>query len=448
MSVPWAVFEIFLNGFEAAFSISIVSSKVNLKSWVKKQHILLFWILLTFAYSFVNFSTQFHLISTVIFPVLAGIYIFGFTKDDLLVRIFWHIFPLTLLLLSDFLGVSAVMYFYKVPMDDVLQQGSSRFLIAVLSKLIESVIWYYLMKQKKADFLFKAKYVRNFVFISFTSFLLLASLYVFGIMNTLYNKGFFNLITNLMFYIFISFLFFFNILSKKAIDENKKLGKQNEELEKQKEELKKQNHSLKAAYHSELIKAYKTVRQSRYDIVQQLQGIWSASSVQKSNGLQKYVEAFEQINQQLQVDYDTGDELVDVVIAVKEAEAFHLGIALHLNGRLPTVHAIQSEDICIIIDHLLSRVLEEVHTIVDPDMAKVISLSLLVGDEGITISLENPTCGDELEIGMDKIQDIVDKYLGKVSEENEDYYRTILVHLNYPSLFKVRKEGYYEKQSD
>lgn len=434
MSIPWILLEILLNGFDAAYIMSIVSKKAGLKSWVKKSHILIFWFCLVVAYCIINFTTQFNLISMYLFPAVSLVFVFWFVQGNYSIRIFWTIFPYTMVMFCELFLLSLFMYIYKLSLENVIQQGTYRLIWVISCKTLESIIWFCLLKRKEINLSFNLKYLRSFIFISFFSLIVIGFLYLFGLMNIIHNGGFTSTIANGTLLTFICFLLFFNFLYKKSTDKN--------------QELIRQNHTLKTTYHAELIKAYKAVRQSRYDILQHLQTVWSASKTQKPTEMQKYAEAFEQINQQLQVNYDSGDDLVDVIVAVKESEAFHFGIAFYLNGKLPAVHSIQSEDICIITDHILSQALGELTSITnfDSDMAKVLILSFVEEEGGVSICTENPNCGDEYEMTMEKIQDIVDRYQGSIVIENEAFYRTIMITLQYPSFLKNKTEVQYEKK--
>lgn len=94
MSTVWVLIEIIVNAFEATYFITIMAARCELKSWVKKNHVIISIIALTAFFSCINFGTAFSLVSAYIFPTIVGIYFLIFTQGTFLNRFLWFFFLL------------------------------------------------------------------------------------------------------------------------------------------------------------------------------------------------------------------------------------------------------------------------------------------------------------------------------------------------------------------
>ena len=84
MGMSWILFEIALNGFDKGYVMSLSTDKENWKSWVKRNHIIIFWIAMVAVFSGINFSTDFSLISAFLFPILSILYPIIFNAKNIL----------------------------------------------------------------------------------------------------------------------------------------------------------------------------------------------------------------------------------------------------------------------------------------------------------------------------------------------------------------------------
>ncbi len=427
MSAFWIVFEVLLNGYDAAYLISISSKGAGLQNWVKKRHLVLYWIFLVTAFCAVNFSTQFSLISVIVFPCITLTF-YVFLYGRVYERMFWLMLPFTLMFFLELIILSSWLLIAREPISTFIAQGTYRLLWALFNKIIESCVFIYLHKQKQKKII-SIFMLQLFLSIGIVWFSMIICVLISGIGDEVYNQLISRQIPMLILCYMVCLLCLILMMKKERQTEV---------------EMLKTNCNLK------VIEAYKRVRQFRIDTFQYLQGIWTL--VPNTDDRQKYIEAFEQIDQKMQINYDTGDELLDIVMAIKWETAFDMGIAIHMEGKLPPIHFIVPEDICLIMDHILNCVLSEVQSIHDPDAAKVVLIKLEGQKRELVIQVENPTDGKIELLVMNGIQNIIDKYQGNVIIEHKEYYRTMVVRLTYPcflsddrlKILKKKENGYEE----
>lgn len=410
MSLSWILLEIMLNAYEAAFFTSIISVRGKLKGWVRTKHILLFACALTVAFCVVNFSTNFNFISMYIFPLLILPYPLLFTQGRIPDRLFWYFTSIVALSSCDLLAISCVVYFIPTPLEAFSQPNSYRLFIIVMAKSLHSAAWYFLIKYDFRGIVVEEparRFAMKVLFICFITWLLSVLC-----CSTYTNDAAFVLkevVMNLTMLCGMAYILLNQIMESKK--------------------------ELQRAHNEEFIKVYRMFKDFRHSTIQQLQYTWQYAPHGPNNTqLKEYLSFTEQINRQLQLDFNTGDELVDNLLATKEAIAFQHKVKLQISAAISGDHTIPSEDLCIILDNLLDN---GIAYLAQQEMERLLNLYLMTDENHLTIYLEHPTEGeknfdmgnyflddeaDNSELKLVIVKDLVDQYKGTMTTEHEAYY--------------------------
>ena len=424
MSIFWIIFEIFLNGFDAAFFMSFSTIKLGVKGWVKKRDIILCWLFLVLAFSIINFSTTFSLISMYLFPVLILCYVFIFIKGRFLIRLFWVILPFVFMAPFETLILSFIVESFKIPFEMILQQNIYRLLFVVIIKIGETFFCFLLIGKKQFIHL---KHKNLILFFILNIFCLYVAVYVL-IVNPI--KDIYMQVS----FIIIPFLFLllniYNFISIKLIEN------------KHKENLKEHTKSLQLAHQSDLLKAYENLRLFKQEILENLQAIWSNAKNHDSNLIKENILRLNQINQQLSIIQRTGNDLLDIMISMREAMAANLGISINLDTINPINNNFDLTEFNILIDELLDNAIKTLQNTSSSDFLKNINISLQTINDYFIIEMEYPYDSENYQNSIQyynnrfknhqinsNIQKIVEKNNGFLFIQNQDYYCTIFIKL-------------------
>ncbi len=426
MSFFWIVFEIFINGYEAAYSMSFPTLKLGLKKWVKKHYIIYYWFFLTIIFSLINFLTDFHLISMYAFLIPVIVYLFVFIKGSIWLRFLWFFLAYLIIISTDILVISVYTNINHVSQAMIFQENIYRLQIVLISKPITLFLWYLFMWNQffqnisdnlKRFFLvinlfsfaicalilllypFSSKYFQFFLHwfpffflilnlgnliyykmlqdqykhFSWDSFLTSAFAYLYktpteikiqpgeqqwqttlsykNLISYYWNQLLHNqrlqqlvrkntmlliILTILCIGIVVLFSFLHPLTDRKEIyllfflatmlllanllhfiflRRIETVYKKNQEQQAQ---------QLKDFYQLDLLTTYENLRSFRQTLLQQIQSIWRTKKQKASSHWRKQLDYFTQINQQLQQLYFTGNDLIDLAIAVKQALAYQI----------------------------------------------------------------------------------------------------------------------------
>lgn len=409
MSTIWVLIEIIVNAFEATYFITIMAARCELKSWVKKSHVIISIIALTAFFSCINFCTAFSLISAYIFPALVGVYFLIFTQGPFLNRFLWLAFPYAILSIWDLLTLVVLANIHHLPLEMFYPQSIYRLEWIVSSNIFVAICWYVILTKKQENVQLNSQALVSFSVLCFVSICFITIIFLYDITSIIHS--------NIAFFVPICLLFicygihFINIQNMNI-----------EDIERQER------------YNSEIVKSYEFLRGFRYETIESLQNIWTVILNQKNKKrvpLEKHLDYFNQINYSLQIKINTGNDLVDILLSVKEAEAYNHKISLSINTEPNILHQIRINSLVTILDNLLDNAIKYLK---DQYFGRIINLSLMVADNRLSVKIEHPTNGENFFNKSEDIKiihSIVNKCHGSLETTHEEYYYSILISLPY-----------------
>lgn len=420
MPLSWIVLEVFLNAYEAAYFTSIIAVRSQLKSWVRVKHIVFSGIALTAAFCVVNFTTNFSYYSAYIWPLLILTFTLIVTQGKMLSRLLWSIVPFAVLAACELLVLFLVTYFAPLPLEKFYQPGIYRLFWIFMAKTLDTIAWYFLItlelhKTKRNWENNPNKILINLSIISFIAFLLL-------LLHSIIKKdpeGYMQLAAVLLSLLVLCYGIAYKIIS----------------------DLEKKQLALRKTYNSEIIKAYQNLRELRQDIFRQLQQIWQLGGYKKNAPKSReYLDYLNKINRQLKIHFRTGDDMIDILLAAKEAECFRHGIVLRINTKTPLKHNLPSAEVSVILNNMLDNAAAY---LANHEADKIIVLSLLTDRKSFSIHLEHPlddTAVSEhaslpdkgrefADIRQAMVKELVDKHQGTLISDRQSNLLSIRIKL-------------------
>lgn len=319
---------------------------------------------------------------------------------------------------------SAFAYLYKTPQEWTIQPDNQQWQTTVSYKSIIAYYWNHLLhNQKLQQLLCKSR----IFFIVFT-ILGLGFILLFPIIYPLSNLHITFLLFFFAFVLFLANLLYFISFKRIETAHQKRMQIQAQEMEE--------------SYHKDLLYTYENLRLFRQKLLQQLHTIWRTEK-ENSSYWRKQLDCFTQINQQLkQLDY-TGNELVDITLAMKKELAAQYGIAIHLDIAPFFPEAISVTDMTILVDNLLDDAIHVLQNMKPPSIKKELSFSWQPSDSHLNLQLiytydhqkrkfyflQQKSLLQTSKLGFITIKDIVNKYHGSIALQNSQQTLAIVMQL-------------------
>jgi len=417
--------EIFLNGFEAAFIMSLSTDKKSLKPWVKRSHIILFWGVLTTVYCVINFTTDFSLISVFLFPILTMLYPLLFSAKNVAKQIFYVLFVFKLLIGSGFFVTSVLMNFHDLPLETILTDTKYRLQAIIGSKTLESIFWFYLFSQSKKEQASLQSVFRVYIVVVLLCIFSLLAFPIFEKSDLLSGlpKTALPFLLLLILMLCITFLFLQDLHKR----QQQKTAKE-----------------IQIEYCDKIVDSYQKAKEFHDNILINLKQAWAGlSDVRNGSNNNEYIinqiDTLELINKQLNKNTATGDSLVDTVLVIKDYEFAVKKVVLKVEGKLSEIH---SAKISMIVDNLLSKAFAETLQVNDSDYMFPFTITIQfeqISEDSLMIEVVYASKRiAPLPIDLE-VRNLIFQLEGNITScGREEGYRATLVQLNHC----------YEEQSD
>ncbi len=429
MFILWLLLEIFLSCLDAFYFYAIPTFQLGTKDWVQKKHCVLYglcYVLLITMYNYLTINS----ISVIYITITAIIvYVCVFTKGNWIYKIFWALFPVALLYGIEMLTFSLLLHIHQhITIDMFALQNVYRLQMVLISKLILLGILIFLLKKK-----INIKEIGHRILVP--SVIMIAV--VLFIMSFLQLTEFMgkDMSQKVLLNISIAFL----ILNLAYLGAFVVLNKKNKGLF-QEQQMKME---VMAQHYAELLVSQEKFQQYQQHINENLQVLWDLAKTHKVPQLERYLAQISRINQEFKQWYFTGDQVIDRVLASKQALAQQKQIQWQTELSWPPEHPFEPLDIGRILTILLDNALEALDQWEDKERAKVIKLSLKTEENCLLICLENPTpeekgtpeemagllAGQSPGLGLKIVHDFVHKYQGSWEITHQDHCFQVLLTL-------------------
>jgi len=176
-------------------------------------------------------------------------------------------------------------------------------------------------------------------------------------------------------------------------------------------------------HYSALIMSQEQVRKTRHDLRNHLFSI--KARIDKT----EYAQAIEYINSLLEytesnnIDFDTGNTVLDAILSVKKEEAEKMGIRFTVKLCIPSKLPIADSDICVIFGNALDNAIEACKGLSDE---RYILTELVYGEDTLMCKIEN-SCSAEIDINSSTTKkDIHNHGIGRMNiERTLEHYTSI-----------------------
>ena len=340
MGIAWILLEIGLNGFDAAYIMSLSTDKNSLKSWVQRKHIVAFWLALVSVFCTINFLTNFNLMSIFLFPMLATLYPLLFNKVNALRQTIYLLLATALMVCIEFLVVSTMMNVYSLSLLEIVSNPDTRLQVIIIGKTVILLTWLYFLRQKKQGKNTTQDAFRTYIIIIFIcsfSFAMFSAFKESFIIEGIHKFMF----PFILLFVFISILLFLH-------DNRKKY-----QLEKQLHAVKERE--LEIDYREKVVNSYQASMNFYNKIIEEQREIWKTMLEIRNgnpNAMMKSSQSMRLVNERLDRQYCTGNSLVDTVIMIKEYEFSMHQVVLKVEGELTKAYI---PEVSMIVDNLLSK---------------------------------------------------------------------------------------------
>lgn len=461
MSFSWALFEILLNAFDAFYLMIFPTVKCGFKDWGVKRDFFYNWLFIVIVFSVINFSTDFSFISIYLFPAVIAGYLLIFLKGKITYRIIWLIIPMLIILTIEMSLTFVFANIVGISYDETFGQTIYSFATAILCKLIEFAIGLFILRSKYFKQIGNIKKNLPFVVMYIVCMIAMGLSYLTKALDDFYLITFaFCAPTVLLLINFFNYVCQLKIEKKKQAELELHKKEMETEFELAKKELQtvnELNHMKQLAevqrkaeqeYYRELLAVYATYDEFRGSLIESLQEVWAKRA--KNNELEPFV----QINRQLALIHPTGINLIDLALNVIKYRAANHSIALNVQADVVPGAIVDADDICVILDSLLTKAIRMLRQIndMDDDMLKTIEINLFTANEYLHTQIEYPTDG-ETDYSLihsvkpninsakrDLAVEITNRRQGSVIVEDHDYYLSISIQLPLPICGKVYAE--------
>lgn len=180
-------------------------------------------------------------------------------------------------------------------------------------------------------------------------------------------------------------------------------------------------------YMKEVQTRYEQTRAFRHDIKNHwvvLNGLLKKGEIQNAS---EYLNKLEDKSDTFSFSCQTGNMVIDMLLANKLGLAQQNGIEVNCTMRLPAVGAIDDMDLCIVFANAVDNAIKSCNTVEDGN--KYIRLSAVQKGKLLMVEIENSRSENDLQckgtgIGIQNIKAVAEKYNGTVSVEfNEKIFK-------------------------
>lgn len=214
---------------------------------------------------------------------------------------------------------------------------------------------------------------------------------------------------------------------------------------KRSDELSQYQLNVKTAYYEEILAKEQSTRKFRHDIKNLLLSIQVYNREGEPAEVEACVKEILQTPALLPASYQCGDELLNAILADKNAWAKHVNATILCVGHLPK-HRIGKTDLCIIFGNLLDNAIEACEKTSychELKQDSPIQVTLHTYQQDLLIKIENPmiaanypeglrTTKAEKEyhgFGLQNIKDCIEKYQGSLKITAENHTFTVMLVL-------------------
>lgn len=427
MLLPWIMFTIGLNAFNAAYFLSFPTVKCGAKDGVTKKDIFYYWFFFVAILSSINFITNFSFISLYLFPVLILFYVKFFIQGSFVQKALWSILPIIVMAIIE----PSIAYFFAyltgVSFLSILTPNMFHVQITLVGKIFDLAFCLLVLRMQDMKGI---GFKRSFLFITVNMLCLtmIAILFLTRNLGDIYFRSFILLIASIIFLINMGS---FIVQITDEVKNRQKLNRQHEE------ELAGLRKELETNYYLDLLSVYGTYSRYRENLVM----LFSKTAWGKRTD-SKEIDAFIAANRNLIADHQTGINLIDITLLVLKFNAANHGVTVNVLTDLVKETIIDPYDVSVIIHSLVSQGIEILRTIrSDPDLMEIIEVKLTTNHEYFELRIEYPINGEIQYTFLDRdkikpresiIRDIIKWHQGSVSLKDHDYYLSIIVHLPLP----------------
>ena len=450
MNLGWTLIHIILNCYDAAFYVMNLNNQLKPRQWYLPYYKHYAFVAVSILFNIINFTTKFSLISMYLFPLIIMVYALSFFRNNWYHKAFWTIFLYTIIVICDFIGTALIMVLKEIPMVQIFHDGSIRLQTISLCRILSTFAWIYLCRRRGNYEKTNSKTLKLMMISSFFMSLLAAILLIGGTTDDFndYGKTTLPLVVGLMSISFFSFFVISNIS-----DQRRRSVIRARELR-----IKQRHNNLTEKYQKEIINAYNSVRQFRLDIINYLRSSWPTMNSQNNGNVNDFITAIDSagsssLSKLLHSDLSTRNSHVDIVIAIKESEAFHKGIFIELFGEINEIHSVTSEDLCLVLDFLLTEAIENVDRITtEEESIKTISIIFTKSNNGVQLKLQYPVGDYVVMEAMKYVGNITNKYNTELIYACEDMFCEVNVLFPHPNIISqkidIKKGGDRNEEND
>ena len=343
MSIGWILLQIGLNGFDAAYVMSLSTNKKDFKPWVKTPHIILYWLALVVVFCAINFLTSFSLISIVVFPLLATIYPVLFHANNVFKYAFYALFFYTLLICIEMAFTWLLMLFHQISFEELLASSSYTLQAITGSKILVTIAWIFFFTMNKKMEKSPQDIFRRYVIISICAFFM--SLFSM-IGEETFHRFSYQMILSTLFLVFIMGTF---VLTR--------------DMYQKRQQVKQLYAQLEIDYKEKIVRSYQASTNFYNKIIEDQRKIWETMLEFRNNSseaIMKSSQAMRLANERLNRQQCTSNSLVDTVIMIRDYEISMDEIVLKVEGELKPTYI---PEVSMIVDQLLLKAFDEVREI-------------------------------------------------------------------------------------